>query len=45
MKFKFSNFSFKIRIQIQIAYIRYSNLGLKFVRYFDFVNIGHAYNK
>jgi len=43
MKFELSNFGFKI--QIWLAYIRYSNLGLKFVHYFHLVKIGSAYNK
>jgi len=43
MKFEFSNFDFKIRIRF--AYIRYSNLRLKFVHYFHIVMVGSAYNK
>jgi len=44
-KFKFSNFSFKIRIQIWFAYIQYSNLGAKYVHYFHLVKIGNTYDK
>ena len=43
--FEFSNFGFNIQIQIRFAYIRYSNLGLKFAHYFHLVKIGNAYNK
>ena len=40
--FEFSDFGFKIRIQIQFAY---SNLRLKFVHYLHLVKIGNTYNK
>jgi len=31
--------------QVVSGYIRYSNLGLKFVQYFYLVKIGNVYNK
>jgi len=43
MKFEFSNVGFKIRIRF--AYIRYLNLGMKFVHYFHLVQIGNTYSK
>jgi len=40
---EFRNFGFKIQMQIRFAYIWYSNLRLKFVRYFHLVKIGNAH--
>jgi len=37
------NFGFDF--EFELAYIWYSNLGVKFVHYFHLVKIGNAYNK